>query len=386
MRENRTYDQVLGDDARGDGDPKLTLFGDAGHAQRPRARRSASRCSTTSTPTPRPRSTATSGPARRKVSDYVQKNWNQNYGGRGRPYDFGVYAVTWPANGFLFDQAERQGISYFNYGEAIAGTVAAVPRQGPHAGRRRCRRATRSSRNPTSAAPSGCYPNDASIGNDAIRRTGRARGLRLVAAAGRAADVGVALRLLQARASRAARDRHACRRSTTSSLPNDHTEGTDAGRAHAARDGGRERLRRSGRSSTRSRTRRSGSQSAIFVVEDDSQDGADHVDAHRIPALVISPYAKRGAVVHTRYDLLSVIRSMELILGHAARSASLDALATPMYDAFSPTPPTARPYTAIPPTLSAARAQPQHRANRAARRRAQLPPDRPRARAVLNHR
>ena len=55
--------------------------------------------------------------------------------------------------------------------------------------------------------------------------------------------------------------------------------------------------------------------SAIFVIEDDSQDGADHVDAHRIPALVISPYAKRGAVVHTRYDLLSVIRSIELILG-----------------------------------------------------------------------
>ena len=48
------------------------------------------------------------------------------------------------------------------------------------------------------------------------------------------------------------------------------------------------------------------SSSAIFVVEDDSQDGADHLDAHREPALVISPYARRGAVIHTRYDLLSV--------------------------------------------------------------------------------
>ena len=56
-------------------------------------------------------------------------------------------------------------------------------------------------------------------------------------------------------------------------------------------------------------------QSAIFVVEDDSQDGADHVDAHRIPAFAISPYAKRGAVVSTRYDFLSFIRSMELIMG-----------------------------------------------------------------------
>ena len=48
------------------------------------------------------------------------------------------------------------------------------------------------------------------------------------------------------------------------------------------------------------------------MIEDDSQDGADHVDAHRIPAARDLPYAKQGAVVHTRYDFLSVIRSMEL--------------------------------------------------------------------------
>ena len=75
--------------------------------------------------------------------------------------------------------------------------------------------------------------------------------------------------------------------------------------------------------------------SAIFVVEDDSQDGADHVDAHRIPAAVISPYTRRGAVVHTRYDFLSVIRSIELILGMHPLGL-FDGLATPMYDAFSP--------------------------------------------------
>ena len=56
--------------------------------------------------------------------------------------------------------------------------------------------------------------------------------------------------------------------------------------------------------------------SMILVIEDDSQDGADHVDAHRIPALAISPYAKRGAVVHTRYDFLSFIRTLEIMLGH----------------------------------------------------------------------
>src|SRR5207237_6181181 len=55
--------------------------------------------------------------------------------------------------------------------------------------------------------------------------------------------------------------------------------------------------------------------SLILVVEDDSQDGADHVDAHRIPALVISPFTKKGAVIHTRYDMVSFIRTLELPIG-----------------------------------------------------------------------
>ena len=74
-------------------------------------------------------------------------------------------------------------------------------------------------------------------------------------------------------------------------------------------------------------------QTAIFVVEDDSQDGADHVDSHRSPALVISPWARQGAVVHTRYDQYSMLRTLELILGLDPLALN-DALATPMYDTF----------------------------------------------------
>ena len=74
--------------------------------------------------------------------------------------------------------------------------------------------------------------------------------------------------------------------------------------------------------------------SAIFVVEDDSQDGVDSVDAHRIPAFVISPWAKHGGqVIHTRYDQYSFLRTIELILGLDPLSIN-DALATPLYDAF----------------------------------------------------
>jgi hypothetical protein len=72
---------------------------------------------------------------------------------------------------------------------------------------------------------------------------------------------------------------------------------------------------------------------AIFVEEDDSQDGEDHVDSHRSPALVISPWARRGAVVHARYDQYSMLRTSELISGINPLSLN-DALATPMYRAF----------------------------------------------------
>jgi hypothetical protein len=76
--------------------------------------------------------------------------------------------------------------------------------------------------------------------------------------------------------------------------------------------------------------------SAIFVVEDDSQDGADHVDAHRMPAFVISPWAARGAVVHTRYDQYSALRTAEILAGIDPLSIN-DGLAAPMYDAFATT-------------------------------------------------
>jgi hypothetical protein len=91
--------------------------------------------------------------------------------------------------------------------------------------------------------------------------------------------------------------------------------------------------------------------SAIFVVEDDSQDGSDHVDAHRIPAAVMSPFARRGAVVHDRYDLLSMIRTMELILGMKPLGL-WDELATPMYAAFQATPTNNEPYQALVPAQS----------------------------------
>jgi len=85
---------------------------------------------------------------------------------------------------------------------------------------------------------------------------------------------------------------------------------------------------------------------AIFVIEDDAQNGPDHVDAHRTVGLVVSPYTKRGHVDSTQYATVSMVRTMELILGLPPLS-QYDAAARPMYESFMGTP-DLRPYAHAP--------------------------------------
>ncbi len=85
---------------------------------------------------------------------------------------------------------------------------------------------------------------------------------------------------------------------------------------------------------------------AIFIIEDDAQDGPDHVDARRTVALVLSPYVKRGIVDSTQYTTSSFVRSMELLLGLPPMS-QYDAAAMPLYDSFGTEPNTA-PFTKLP--------------------------------------
>ena len=338
VRENRTYDQVLGDDARGDGDPSLTLFGDQY--------------------TPNVHALVRRFPlvdhlyadseasidghfwtSAANVSDYVEKAWFQNYGGRGRPYDFGVYAVTFPQNGFLFDQADRDGISYFNYGEAIAGVVGTFPDKDrtPDVAAAQSRKLANSD-----LGPNGCYANDSSVGVDSI--TGQE----------------VFDSSLPTGAPTGSESRYDCfnQRFTaqlaTNTVPafnylvltNDHTRGLEPG-ARTPQAMVADNDRALGQIVDRISHSSIWSSSAIFTVEDDSQDGSDHVDAHRTVGAVISPYAAHNAVVHNRYDQLSMIRSMELILGMHPLGL-FDALATPMYDAFSSNPANSAPFTASP--------------------------------------
>jgi YVTN family beta-propeller protein len=88
-------------------------------------------------------------------------------------------------------------------------------------------------------------------------------------------------------------------------------------------------------------------ETAIFIIEDDSQNGPDHVDSHRSLAYIISPYTKRGALVSTNYNTISVLRTMEDLL-NIGYLAITDANAEPMSDAFTREP-NFEPYTAIVP-------------------------------------
>jgi YVTN family beta-propeller protein len=328
VRENRTYDQVFGRDPRGDGDPSLELFGDNVQGT-PDA---------TQGITPNAHALSRAFPlldhlyADSEVSvdghlitagaiatDYVQKATQANYSNRGRAFDFGIYPVTFGPNDFVFDQAARQSVSFFNYGEQAAGStplgddgrptydeVFANTDQTTYAGNLfiGCQSPPQPPANCTqdsqTAVPTG--------------NQSRVAAFRQRFAAQLAANRVPSLNYLI--------------------LPNDHTNGTTP-------DGYSPQALIADNDLALGQLVETISHSsiwpdtAIFVVEDDSQDGADHVDAHRMPALVISPWARQG-VVSDRYDQYSVLRTVGLLLGLQPLSLN-DELATPMYDAFQAT-------------------------------------------------
>jgi hypothetical protein len=99
-------------------------------------------------------------------------------------------------------------------------------------------------------------------------------------------------------------------------------------------------------------------ETAVFVIEDDAQDGPDHVDAHRTVCLVASPYVRRGVVDHRMYSTVSMLRTIELILGLPPMS-QFDAAAAPMITVFSDTP-TVSPYKAVQPQQSLSEINPKN--------------------------
>jgi hypothetical protein len=359
VRENRTYDQVLGDDPRGAGDPKLELFGPDTtpnlHALVQRfplldhiyADSEASMQGHQWT-------------AAGNISDFSEKNWNQisnpfaKYGDRGRPLEIGLSAVSFPPKGYLFDQALRQKISFFNYGELQAGNfplpypqVSIVAKTFDLDRNAADQAAAQAKFEQSDLGPTvnGCFPNSAFLGTDLL--TGKQIYDGTVPAGAQDGSESRFDCFKQRFEQQLAAGAVPAFNYIT--LPGDHTQGLGAGQltpnAYIADNdyGTAQVIDEITHSSIWPQT-------AIFMVEDDSQDGADHVDAHRIPAFVVSPYAKTG-VISDRYDQLSVLRTMEIIIGMQPLSLN-DALATPMFDVFQAAPTNIAPYTAIVPNQS----------------------------------
>ncbi|MFI5178784.1 MAG: alkaline phosphatase family protein [Vicinamibacterales bacterium] len=304
IRENRTYDQILGDLDRGNGDPTLALFGDN---VTPNAHALAKEFVTldnfyVDAEVSYDGHAFSTGAI---ANDFVEKIWPTNYGSRGAAYlsEGGgkmrnAYGnVTAPQNGYIWDACIRAGKAVRSYGEFADGDAAAGRMEASVPGLK------------GRVAPS--YPGwDLKI-TDAHRIDAWLEEFRKFEADGTLP----ALSILR--------------------LPNDHTSGLSAGsptpRAMIA-----ENDQALGRLVDVVSHSRYWNDSAIFVLEDDAQNGPDHVDAHRSVALIASPYVKRGAVDSTLYTTSGMLRTMELILGLPPMS-QYDASAHPMYNAFTNT-------------------------------------------------
>ena len=305
IKENRTYDQVFGDLPQGNGDASLCLF--------PRKI------------TPNHHAIAESfvlldnfyvesevsadgheWTMGAYASDFVERTWPVTYGGKGRgkggylgyPAE-GNFPISEPKNGYLFDVAKRAGISYRSYGEFVG--------------------------NPRNPGGDGKARIDALIGHFDPKFRGYDMDYE---------DVKRAERFLVELAEFEAKGEYP--QLVVLRLPNDHTHGTVPGkrtpRSCVADNDLALGMVLEGLS--RSQFWKS---MAVFVVEDDAQNGPDHVDAHRTVALVAGPYVKRKTVVSTMYSTCSMLRTMELILGLPPMS-QFDAAARPMYDCFTGTP------------------------------------------------
>jgi YVTN family beta-propeller protein len=297
IKENRTYDQVLGDmkDAQGhpigNGDPNLTIYGEdvtPNHHQIARGYVLLDNLYCNGEVSVDGHSWCDAAIA----TDYNQRSWIISYSKHGKLP--GNEEMENPAAGYLWDLCKRHGVSFKNYGEGAQRVPSS--NRGRWTGAR-----------------------------DMDKVRWWIEDLR------RAEKTGVLPRF------------------TIMSLGEDHTRGTTPGAftpeaCVASNDIG---LGRIVEAATRSRF---WPQMAIFVIEDDAQNGPDHVDAHRTVGFVISPYCKRRFVDSTLYTTASMIRTMELILGLPPLT-QYDAAATPMFNCFQRAPRTT-PYTLLMPRVN----------------------------------
>jgi YVTN family beta-propeller protein len=317
IKENRTYDQVFGDLAAGDkpkgnGDPKLCMFP---RKVTPNHHKIAEEfvlldnlyCNGQVSRDGHPWSTMA------YHTDYIARDWHLTYSRRKGVDDDDEGNLQKAPSGYIWDACKRAGLTYRSYGEC---------------GRR------------------------VSDGQGTAKMEGRVPGLvgHMCPDYGIPKVVGKRVRDTDNVDVFVKEYDEYCRDNTmprfiVMSLGEDHTDGTKVGSHTPQACVGSNDLAL-GRLVEHVSHGPLWKETAIFVIEDDAQNGPDHVDAHRTVGLVISPYTKRQFVDSTQYATVSMIRTMELILGLSPLS-QYDAAARPMFNSFTATP-DMTPYKHVP--------------------------------------
>ncbi len=288
IKENRTYDQVLGDVAGGNGDTSLTLFGERITPNQHKLVKEFVLCDNFYVDA-EVSADGHNWSMGAYANDYLEKTWPSSYGGRGGSYGGeGERKIANNRDGFIWDHCKRNNVTYRSYGEFVSGNKPSIDVLKDH------------------------FANYTGW-NLSVRDTVRFYQWKkdfdsLVAA-------------------------NALPQFSSIRFGNDHTEGMRAGRptpfAHAADNDLAvgmfiDYLSKSA----------VWKESVVFIVEDDAQNGPDHVDAHRSPIYVVSPFVKRKNVDHTMYSTSGILRTIELILGMPPMT-QYDAAATPLWRVFT---------------------------------------------------
>jgi YVTN family beta-propeller protein len=297
IKENRTYDQVLGDMGKGNGDPRLTIFGEKvtpNHHAIARQFVLLDNLFCDGEVSVDGHSWSNSAYA----TDFNEKLWPVTYGGHSKAGNSAAYI---PAAGHMWDLAAKKGLTYRSYGEyatraSDGTTMDASPGVGGLLGHVSPKFKLPGMRDTENAAVFLKEFEEYEKNYDSTDPNKRLPNFMVM------------------------------------SLPEDHTAGTTPGRntpiAMVANND-----YAVGQIVDRLTHSRYWPELAIFIIEDDAQDGPDHVDARRTTGYVISPYIKRQTIDSTLYTTSSMVRTMELLLGLPPMS-QYDAAANPMYASF----------------------------------------------------
>ena len=304
IKENRTYDQVLGDLPAGNGDASLCLFPEKvtpNHHALTREFVLLDNFYVDAEVSADGHNWSTAAYA----TDFVEKTWPGNYSGRGGSYDFegSKGEVAEPRDGFLWDYCLRAGRTFRSYGEFVFGGKPTTP----------------------SIAANYCktYPGFDLKVKDVDREKVWEQDFDQLVAANQLPDLSIIR------------------------LPNDHTYGARKGELSPLSYAADNDLAL-GRMMDHLSHSPIWKESVVMIVEDDAQNGPDHIDAHRSTAYLVGPYIRRNAVVHTAYTTSGMLRTLELILGLPPMS-QYDAAAPPLWACFTAKP-NFKPYTLRPAT------------------------------------